>query len=94
MNKQNIVGEVDEVINILKAELVKGDSLCKVYDSLLSAYEEAHDKIVNNPEYEGEDLAGMTNKYVTRVSEDQVNKELVEALWKVESLLKVMNRKD
>ena len=92
MNKQTIIGEVEEVINILKAELVKADSFIKEYDSMLSTYEEAHDKIMNDPEYEGDDLAGITKEYMDRVTEEKANNDLVEALWKVESLLRVMNR--
>lgn len=92
MKKQNLVSEVDAVINILKAELVKGDAFSKVYDSLLSVYEDAREKLEDDPDYDGSDLAGRTKKYVSKVSEEKANQELVEALWKVESLLKVMNR--
>ncbi|MBE5958985.1 MAG: hypothetical protein E7254_09025 [Lachnospiraceae bacterium] len=92
MNRDTMIAEIEEVIDILKAEIIKDDSFIKVYDSLLATYENAQNKIMKNPDYKCEDLVGMTNKYVTKVKEENASKDLVEALWKVESLIKVMYR--
>ncbi len=94
MNKDNIMTEIRCLIDIVKEKKNNDDEFKDVYKSFLSIYEDAYKELKKNSDYKCEELVGRTSEYVTIVTEERADKELVEALWKVESLMKVMFRQN
>jgi hypothetical protein len=94
MNKDTIMAEIENVIVLLKEKKKLNDEFKSVYKSFLSIYEDAYKKLKKSSDYKCEDLSGRTSEYVTIVTEEKADKELVEAFWKVESLMKVLYRQN
>ena len=92
MTKKQLIKQVELVINMLKAEIKKDDSSSNVYKVFLERYKETLKKLKSDEDFVGGDISGCTQEYVDSLIEQEANKDLVEALWKAESILLVLRR--
>ena len=91
MTKSSFAEQIDVVIDLLSSEMAKGNMGGGTFDAILASYEKAKEKLQTDPDYDGFDVSGGTQMYVTGVGEDNVDRDVVEALWKAESQVKVLN---